>query len=197
MGNNLGCKPFTPKVHIPSIIKHPVYYTTLVIVRIKIFVILKKDLYSINFFLNVAQHLTPQYFPWNPLINPCSLKAPKQWINAQHQQVTDHQFIWFLGAGKFMVYSEYLLENSNKQMARCYLCFLKVSAKCRIDWKTHKRQIQMKEYKGWTLCPKCHSQHIHFLTKCNSSLSTKVTLKLAKLWGNGWQCKSVGQKSWC
>ena len=42
-------------------IKHPVYYTALVIVKIKIFVILKKDLDSINFFLNVDNIFTQWY----------------------------------------------------------------------------------------------------------------------------------------
>ena len=55
---SIGCKPFIPRVHIPSVIKHLVYYTTLGIVKINIFEHFKKYLNSTNIFLETDNNFT-------------------------------------------------------------------------------------------------------------------------------------------
>ena len=54
----MRCKPFIPRVHIPSIIKHLVYYTPLGIVKINIFEHFKKYLNSTNIFHETDNNFT-------------------------------------------------------------------------------------------------------------------------------------------
>ena len=71
--------PFIPRVHIPSIIKHLVYYTTLGIVKINIFEHFKKYLNSTNIFLetdnNCTHSLIVQHAIFQMILMPSEAEA--------------------------------------------------------------------------------------------------------------------------